>query len=39
MAEAQRSHVGHQRRSGRWRPLARSEAIEYDRVLFFAITC
>jgi uncharacterized membrane protein len=36
MAEGPRSHAGHQRRSGRWRPLARSEAIEYDRVLFFS---
>jgi len=36
MAAGQRSSDGHQRRSGRWRPLVRAEAIEYDRVLFFS---
>jgi uncharacterized membrane protein len=36
MAEGYRSHIGHQRRSGRWRPLLRAEGIEYDRVLFFS---
>ena len=36
MAQGQRSHDGHQRRTGRWRPLVRGKGIEYDRVLFFS---
>jgi uncharacterized membrane protein len=36
MAEEPSRQGGDQRRSRSWRPLARVEAIEYDRVLFFS---